>query len=339
MRGVKYTAKEKRAALDMWLIDGVDVMRVAKKFKCTFQSLYRWRAQDEGSLESLANKSSRPHTPHPNAHTDEERRHIEEIFRENPNISYSEALGELRTRYAYSRTYYGFYRYVVKNGLRPSLHVAEHYEPQTYNTPIMLGVKMQMDVKYVPLFCNRGEAYGKQFYQYTIIDEATRERFLFPYREHTAQSTVDFVQRAIAYFGYIPETIQTDNGTEFTNARRRKDGKPSERHIVEQLLKQLGIRHKLTKPRTPRHNGKVERSHRSDQESFYSFLTFTSFEELAEKMREWNIRYNNRPHSQLRDANGKRAWLTPLQKREELLALLGEGSSDFHLRLAGELVA
>ena len=329
MRGVKYTAKEKRKAVEMW-IGGGDIFYVAKKFKCTTRSLYRWRKDFDGTTASLENKSSRPHTPHPNAHTREETEYITALLRDRPDISYAEALGILRTEYGYSRTYYGFYRFVVKNGLRPTQEV-NHYTPQQYDTPEMIGVKMQMDVKYVPLFCNRGAAYGKQYYQYTMIDEASRERFIYPYEAHTAQSTVDFVRRAIAYFGYIPAIIQTDNGTEFTNARKRKDGQPSERHIVEKLLKELGIKHKLTKPRTPRHNGKVERSHRTDQECFYSRLTFTSFDELREQMRIWNIRYNNRPHSSLRNRDGKRVWLTPLEKRNELIEQIQAGGGELRL--------
>jgi transposase InsO family protein len=35
-------------------------------------------------------------------------------------------------------------------------------------------------------------------------------------------------------------------------------------------LEKLGIRHMLTRPYTPRHNGKVERSHRKDNEEFYA---------------------------------------------------------------------
>ena len=61
MKGIKYTAREKEKALKQWLVDGVDVYKVAKKFKCTIQSVYRWRRQYDGTLESLANKSSRPH--------------------------------------------------------------------------------------------------------------------------------------------------------------------------------------------------------------------------------------------------------------------------------------
>ena len=162
-----------------------------------------------------------------------------------------------------------------------------------------------------------------------MIDEATRERFIYPYKEHCGFSTVDFIKRALVHFGYIPEIIQTDNGTEFTNPKGTGEGKV---HIVDKLLNKLGIKHQLIRAYTPRHNGKVERSHRSDQESFYNSLTFYSFEELREKMKDWLIRYNNRPHSSLRDKNGKRAWQSPIQKREELLEEIREHKELYHIR-------
>lgn len=330
MQGVAFTAREKQRALKMWLVDNVDMLVVARKMKCTERSLWRWKSRYDGTLASLENGSKVPLTPHPNAHTKQEEKYIRELFTENPDISYTEALGVLRTKYAYSRTYFGFYRYVVKNGLRPSQEMKkEPYIPQPYDTPLMLGYKWQMDVKYVPTECNIGEFSKERLFQYTVIDEATRERFLYPYKEQSGYSTVDFLRRAIAYFGYVPEIIQTDNGTEFTNPKNAGIDKI---HIVDKFLNGLKIKHQLIRPRTPRHNGKVERSHRSDQESFYDHLTFKTYEELKEKMRDWNIRYNNRPHSSLRNRDGKRVWFSPLQKRGELLEILNENREEYHVR-------
>lgn len=328
MRGIKYTAREKLKALTMWLHDGVDILKVAKKTKCTERSLWRWKAQYDGTLKSLDNASSRPHTVHPTAHTDAEREHISELFENQPDISYAEALGILREKYAYSRTYNGLYRYVVKNHLRPTKEI-ERRVSQPYDTPEMLGCKWQMDVKYVPFECGRGIFRTERCYQYTMIDEATRERFLYPYKEKSGFSTVDFIKRAIVYFGYIPEKIQTDNGTEFTNPKGTGEGKV---HAADVLMNKLHITHQLIRVYTPRHNGKVERSHRSDNESFYKTLEFRTFDELVEKMRAWNTRYNNRPHSSLRDRNGKRTWITPIQKRAELLELLKESRETYKVR-------
>lgn len=330
MRGLKFSAKEKEKALKMWLVEKKDIFYVCKKSRCTERSLWRWKAQYNGTLESLANRSSRPITPHKLSHTAEERAAIVAIFTEHPDISYTEALGILRTEHAYKRTYGGFYRYVVKNHLRgTSVKQTEEYIPQPYETPEHIGVKWQMDVKYVPRACNHGKFAKEWIYQYTIIDEATRERFLFPYKEKSGYSTVDFVKRAIVYFGYAPQTIQTDNGTEFTNPKGTGEGK---KHALDILLDRLGIRHQLIRVYTPRHNGKVERSHRTDSEFFYKTLTFETYEELKEKMAAWVVRYNNRPHSSLRNKEGKCVWLTPLQKREQLIELLHEDADAPHIR-------
>ena len=333
MKGIKFSAREKQKALELWETCG-DYFYAAKKSKCTVQSLYRWRRQYDGTLASLENKSSRPHTPHPNAHTEAEAAHIAAVFAERPDISYAEALGVLRTQYGYSRTYGGFYRYLMKHKLRPAREY-DGYIPQPYDTPQMLGVKMQMDVKYVPRECYKGvvppDEKRTRSFQYTMIDEATRERFIYPYTEQSARATRDFIKRAIVFFGYIPDCIQTDNGGEFTNPRGAGCKKV---HIADEIMNKLKIKHQLIRAYTPRHNGKVERSHRTDSENFYRFLTFTTYEELREKMRDWCNRYNNCPHSALRDKNGRRAWQTPLEKRAELLDELKNAAVDvYHVRL------
>ena len=130
-------------------------------------------------------------------------------------------------------------------------------------------------------------------------------------------------QRAFAYFGYIPDIVQTDNGREFTNAKEDKKV-----HALDELLGRLRVKHQRIRPHTPRLNGKVERSHRTDGECFYKTLTFETLAELREKMQAWNERYNNRPHSSLRDKNGKRVWQTPLKKRRELMTVLQAPGED-----------
>ena len=50
-----------------------------------------------------------------------------------------------------------------------------------------------MDVKLVPKECSSGTN-GENFYQYTVIDEASRERFIYPYKEQSTYSTIDFLK-------------------------------------------------------------------------------------------------------------------------------------------------
>ena len=63
-------------------------------------------------------------------------------------------------------------------------------------------------------------------------------------------------------------------------------------HLADQ-----GIQHAYIKPRTPQLNGKVERSHRTDQEEFYQLLSYTGDVDLAQRLAEWEDFYNyHRPH-------------------------------------------
>ena len=114
---------------------------------------------------------------------------------------------------------------------------------------------------------------------------------------------------AIKYFGYKPDIIQTDNGIEFTYF------KETERiHPFDDLCNKLGIIHKLIRPRTPRHNGKVERSHRNDNERFYSTLNFYSYDDLKLQMKRYLYYSNRLPMQTL-------GWLSPIEKRKQLLNL------------------
>ena len=57
------------------------------------------------------------------------------------------------------------------------------------------------------------------------------------------------------------------------------------------------MRHVYIKPRSPQMNGKVERSHRTDQGEFYQLLTYTDDVNLNNKLTEWEQFYNfNRPY-------------------------------------------
>ena len=286
-----------------------DVSFVCRRYHISKASLMRWNRLYDGTKESLLPNSHKPHTIHPNAHTPEELKWIMDLHRRNPNISVCEMYTKLREKHAYSRHPGSLYRVFVQLGYRKKVESTKKKSKHNghYDTPTELGVKWQMDVKYVPSACYVGTD-GEKFYQYTMIDEASRERFIFPYKEQSSYSTVDFVKRAIVYFGYAPEIIQTDNGPEFTHT-----SKTDRVHPLDVLCMQLHITHKLIRPKTPWHNGKVERSHRNDQERFYNFLKFYSYDDLLIQMK----RYLRRSNRILMSVLG---WKSPIQKRQELEA-------------------
>ena len=94
------------------------------------------------------------------------------------------------------------------------------------------------------------------------------------------------------------ECVQTDNGFEFTN--RFSNSKQNLPTLFETTAATLVIRYKLIRPYTPRHNYKVERSHREDQKRFYSCRSFFSLDDFAKQLAIHNRRSNNFPMSPLR---------------------------------------
>jgi len=284
-----------------------DIDFVCRLYHISKASLMRWNKLYDGTKESLTPKSHKPHSPHPNSHTKEELKWICDYHRRNPNITICELYGKLREEKAYSRHPGSLYRVLVRLGFRKKAISTKEKSKHNgkYDTPEHLGEKWQMDVKYVPTVCYAGKDRQKYF-QYTVIDEASRKRFIYPYEEQSSYSTIDFLKRAITYFGYAPDVLQTDNGGEF-----RHISKTNRVHPLDVFCEEYGIIHKLIRPRTPWHNGKVERSHRNDQERFYNHLSFYSYRDLQKQMERYLRRSNNIPMAVL-------GWKSPNQKHVEL---------------------
>lgn len=309
----KFTAKEKMHVLKALKCTPERV--ICRRYKVSRTTLWRWKRQFDGTMKSLEPKFSRKNAFHPNEQTDEEKDLILSFFRRNPGIGLNELYGKLYER-GYRRNPITLYRYLRKN----KFYVVKKrvpYKAKPYNTPLNLGEKWQLDVKYVPLDCYTGNDARERCYQYTIIEEASRKRYIRAYKEQSQESTIDFVMRAFNYFGYKPKCIQTDNGQEFTFLRvQTKDGRI---HKFDRLCLHFGIEHKLIRPRTPRHNGKVERSHRNDNERFYKYLHYYSFDDLQKQMSAYLTRSNNIPSCVLRSKYDKRRWLSPNDYHKELL--------------------
>lgn len=184
------------------------------------------------------------------------------------------------------------------------------YVPKPYEKMDYPGQRVQIDVKYVPSVCLVGAAAeeakenGGHYYQYTFIDEYSRFRYLEAFKEHSSYSSAEFIKHCVVRFPYAIECVQTDNGPEFTNRLNAQCS--SKKTHFEVTLERLGIRHKLIKPYTPRHNGKVERSHRKDNEEFYASHKFYSFLDFQKQLAVRERAYNHFP---MRPLN----WLSPKQ--------------------------
>jgi len=154
-----------------------------------------------------------------------------------------------------------------------------HTKRYSKDTP---GHHVQVDVKFITLKDPLGHKIRR--YQYTAVDDATRIRTLKIFTKHNQKSAIEFMDHVIRKFPVRIHSIRTDRGHEF-QAR------------FHWYVEDKGMRHIYIKPRSPQLNGKVERSHRIDQEEFYQLLTYTDDVDLINKLESWERFYNfDRPH-------------------------------------------
>ena len=111
------------------------VTKAAIRYNVNRQYVYRWKKRYDGTLESLADRSHRPHH-HPNEHTPEELKLISDMRRRNPNAGLVVFWIKLRQR-GYTRTITGLYRVLRKTGniaIKPPnpKYIPKPYEQMSY---------------------------------------------------------------------------------------------------------------------------------------------------------------------------------------------------------------
>lgn len=280
------------------------------------QAYYTWyRRYHAGGLEGLRDRSHRPHT--------------------SPNATSTEVVGKilyLRQHYHFGPAKIAMYlkRYhdmaisnsgvwrILKRLELNRLPASQRYQRRDRRwkryEKARPGHRIQIDVKFIealptasttaadkPTSGTRSTSTEtpatklaarrqRRYYQFTAIDDCTRLRVLRIYPKADQRTAIQFLDYVAARLPFPVEVIQTDNGAEFQSAFHF--------HALDK-----GIQHVYIKPRTPRLNGKVERSHRIDAEEFYRLLDGTVIDDtnlFNDKLREWEDYYNyHRPHGGL----------------------------------------
>jgi transposase InsO family protein len=134
------------------------------------------------------------------------------------------------------------------------------------------GDCVQVDVKFVRVG-------GRRLFQYTAIDDCTRYRVLRLYPRLNHRNSIHFLDELRHAFPFPIRRLQTDNGPEFPLAFKLS-------------VEEAGIEHRYIRPRRPQQNGKVERSHRIDNEEFWSRVSLKSVDEAEVALQAWEQRYN-----------------------------------------------
>lgn len=264
------------------------VLPTCRYFGISRGTFYLWyhRYMSHG-VEGLKNKSSRPH----------------KICYQIPKdvvatilmLRHQRHYGAIRMSYYIKQKYNWFvskttiHKLYQEHGLN-RLRYRKKWQryPQLYSKE-MPGDRVQVDVKFIDKIALQ----GKRYYQFTAIDDCTRFRVLRIYDHNTVKSATDFVEQVRQALPFAIKQIQTDNGAEF--------GESFSWHLAD-----LGISHRKTKIRSPEENGKVERSHRTDEEEFYRTRRFVSIGHCVRLLGQWEKEYNEkRPHMALKGKTPK----------------------------------
>lgn len=261
------------------------VSETARRYRISRKTLYKWRKRWDGTLESLSDQSRRPKTS-PGKHTEWEERQIRKRLKQCRWTDLILAYQLLVERDGYKRSYGGFKHIAAKlKGKKPRKKKKRKAKP--YERAAYPGQKVQIDVMYVPKEC---AANGRQYYQFTAIDECSRWVFREMYDEHSTYSAKDFLIKLVRRSPFPIRMVQTDNGTEFTNALLVVKAK--HRTLFEAALMDMGIEYHRIRIATPRHNGKVERQHRIDSERFYSQMRMYSLEDGRMQLEQYQRKSN-----------------------------------------------
>ena len=276
------------------------VSKAARVYNTCRQNIYRYRKRYDGTIRSLANYSRKPKS-HPKQHTSEEIKLIKDMFRKNADTGLVVFWVKLKQR-GYTRSISSLYNQMKKLNLKFNVKKKKRkHKSKPYIQMTFPGERIQIDVKTVPSKCIVGQF---ELYQYTAIDEFSRYRYLKIYGEKSTYTSYKFLLEVLDKFPFKIYTVRTDNGTEFTKRLISKN--PNDITMFELALRKNNIHHDLIKPYTPKHNGKVERSHRKDNERFYSTNRFYSIEDANKQLQSYLRKYNNFPMQPLK-------WKSPIK--------------------------
>lgn len=158
------------------------------------------------------------------------------------------------------------------------------YEPLKGTYP---GEFVQIDVKYVPLECIGFKSSYQRYYQITAINLYSRKRVLKLVKENSTYEISKMLVRLENDFRFKIKQYRQTTEESFVMIESKRS------HCLERVIESLRIEYIRTRPYSPWQNGVVERSHKIDNELFYSRRRFKSEEEIYKSFKRYSARTNN----------------------------------------------
>lgn len=288
----KSTKEEKYRWIKPILAKEITIRQMANICPFSQRSLKYWLSKyKKYGFDGLENKSTKPKS-HPNETPIRIKNKILDL-RQETRLSAIKLKWELAKEglFIHERTI----GKILKQNGRTRKYRVRKIQYKYIKTQLRPGELIEIDIKYVPEKIGR-----KRYYQFTAIDSASRWRYLRIYDNKGNGHALNFLIELIKTAPFTIRAVKTDNDGCFTNRYTGylKSAEPIDPrlHAFDKLCEEHNIVHYLVDPGKPAQNGKVERSHRTDQEHFYDRIYFYNLEDLKYKIRLWNMYYNNLSH-------------------------------------------
>lgn len=287
------TSEEKLRWIGPILSGDISIKNMARVCPFSERTIKYWLSHYRQYGEvGLVNRSTRPRTSPKDTSIREKERILE--------LRHETHLGALKLHYKLAKEGIYIHERTVGKILKQEglVRIYRSRKAKPYHKPkveLLPGELVEIDIKYVP-----SRVAGSRYYQYTAIDCASRWRYLAIYESPSNTDAVKFLIELVKVAPFRIRAVKTDNGVCFTNryVGYLKSSNPvSPRlHPFDLMAEKLCITHYLIDPGKPAQNGKVERSHRTDQEHFYDLNRFKTLAELKSKLKVWNKYYNELEH-------------------------------------------
>lgn len=289
-KNARLTAQGRRALIVR--ITSVGIHAAARDFAISTRTAFKWLARYRAEGESgLVDRSSRPKRLRS---TLSESVGQQALSLRNQRLTIRTIAHELNLAYSTLR------RWFAKQGLNrlPALQVPPPVQRYEHEHP---GDLLHLDIKKLGRIVRPGhrmtgdprdrtDRAGWE-YVHVAIDDHSRLAFTGTYPDERAASAVAFLHAAVGWYASLGITIRrllTDNGSAYRS------------YVFAAACRELGIKHRFTRPYTPRTNGKAERFIQTALREWAYAATYANSTERQIRLASWLHRYNHhRPHSAL----------------------------------------
>ena len=301
LKGVRDDQIRRKVRLIIRVMESTCVSLECDQLGITRKTFYDWRSKlikSDFDINSLKNKSHRPKN-FPNQTSKEVEDELIAI-RADSGIAGHQVSGYYEQQTGKRISHSTVDKIFKRRGISNKYRVKKENPHKKRYSAEQPGDRVQFDTVWLGI----NDEHDNSVYAVIGIDDCSRM-----VTEHVSNSkggyeALEALQKYTETYGK-PKLVQTDNGVEFTyryisemNTSRKKKASLSG---FEQFLKDNKIQHHLIKPRTPQHNGKVERFNKTlKREMSNILLDGLSMNEIKKRVHCYIKKYNyERRHSSL----------------------------------------